>query len=77
MLSEGILKIDVCCYLEENWPLIDWWHISDVLAGYSRFLGKRKEYPFPLVFIQKYVNVLRHLMAYTHILNMPKHQNGT
>ena len=23
MLSEAVLKIDVCCYLEDNWPLDD------------------------------------------------------
>ena len=23
MLSEGVLKIDVCRYLEDNWPLDD------------------------------------------------------
>ena len=23
MSSEGVLKIDVCCYLEENWPSHD------------------------------------------------------
>jgi hypothetical protein len=72
-------KIDLLTMeiLKKYTNCIDWWHISDVLAGYSRFWGKRKEDPFPPVFIQKYVNILRRLMAYTHILNMPKHQNGT
>ena len=87
MLSEGVLKIDVCCYLEENWPLDDGdlerIHKLYRLVAYqrcsrwfSRFWGKRSEDLFLLVFIQEYENGSHRLMAFTRILNMPKHQNG-
>jgi uncharacterized protein YbgA (DUF1722 family) len=84
MLSEGMLKIDVCCYLEENWPLdngdLEKSHKLYRLVTYQQcshwifqILGKKKRRPFP-VFIQAYKNALRRL--YIHILNMPKHQNS-
>ena len=82
MLSEGVLKIDVCRYLEENWPLDDGdlekIHKLYRLVAYQRcsrwifqILGKKRRRPFP-----GYENALRRLMAYTRISNMPKHQNG-
>ena len=87
MLSECVLKIDVCRYLEENWPLddedlegytnsTDLWHTSDVLAGFSRFWGRKTGGLFLLVFMQKYVNASLLQMAFIHILNMQKHQKG-
>jgi hypothetical protein len=58
MLSEGVLKIDVCRYLEENWPLDDGdlekIHKLYRLVAYQRcsrwvfqILGKKKRRPFP------------------------------
>ena len=82
MLSESVLKIDVCQYLEENYPMMKIWkectnytdlsHIVDVLAGFSRIWGKRIEDLFPLVFTRKLGSASRPLMAFIHILNMPR-----
>ena len=58
MLSEGVLKIDVCCYLEENWPLDDGdlerIHKLYRLVAYQRcsrwvfqIFGKKQRRPFP------------------------------
>jgi hypothetical protein len=58
MLSERVLKIDVCRYLEENWPLDDGdlekIHKLYRLVAYQRcsrwvfqILGKKKRRPFP------------------------------
>ena len=58
MLSEGVLKIDVCRYLEENWPLDDGdlekIHKLYRLVAYQRcsrwifqILGKKRRRPFP------------------------------
>ena len=58
MLSEGVLKIDVCRYLEENWPVDDGdlekIHKLYRLVAYQRcsrwvfqILGKKKRRPFP------------------------------
>lgn len=58
MLSDGVLKIDVCRYLEENWPLDDGdlekIHKLYRLVAYQRcsrwifqILGKKKRRPFP------------------------------
>ena len=58
MLSEGVLKIDVCRYLEENWPLDDGdlekIHKLHRLVAYQRcsrwifqILGKKRRRPFP------------------------------
>ncbi|XP_028415647.1 P2X purinoceptor 7-like [Dendronephthya gigantea] len=58
MLSESVLKIDVCQYLEENWPLSDGdlerVHKLYRLVAYRRcsrwifqILGKGKRRPFP------------------------------
>ena len=58
MLSEGVLKIDVCRYLEENWPLDDGYlekiHKLYRLVAYQRcsqwifqILGKKRRRPFP------------------------------
>ena len=55
MLSEGVLKIDVCRYLEENW-LLDYGDLEKVhklyrLVAYQRWifqiLGEKKRRPFP------------------------------
>ena len=87
MLSESVLKIDVCRYLEENWPLddehlerytnsTDLWHTSDVLAGFSRFWRRKTGGLFLLVFMLKYVNASLLQMAFIHILNTQKYQKG-
>ena len=87
MLSEGILKIDVCRYLEENWPLddadLEKVHKLYRLVAYQRcsrwifqILGKKSEDHFLPVCIQVYENVLRRLVAFIRISNMQKHQNG-
>ncbi|XP_028410290.1 uncharacterized protein LOC114532903 [Dendronephthya gigantea] len=58
MLSEGVLKVDVCRYLEENWPLddedLERVHKLYRLVAYQRcsrwifqILGKKKRRPFP------------------------------
>ncbi|XP_028397463.1 uncharacterized protein LOC114535959 [Dendronephthya gigantea] len=58
MLSKGVLKIDVCRYLEENWPLDDGdlekIHKLYRLVSYQRcsrwifqILGKKRRRPFP------------------------------
>ena len=58
ILSEGVLKIDVCRYLEENWPLDDGdlekIHKLYRLVAYQRcsrwifqILGKKRRRPFP------------------------------
>ena len=58
MLSESVLKIDVCRYLEENWPLDDGdlekVHKLYHLVSYQRcsrwifqILGKKSRRPFP------------------------------
>ena len=58
MLSEGVLKIDVCRYLKENWPLDDGdlekIHKLYRLVAYQRcsrwifqILGKKRRRPFP------------------------------
>ena len=58
MLSESVLKIDVCRYLEENWPLVDGdlekVHKLYRLVSYQRcsrwifqILGKKRRKPFP------------------------------
>ena len=58
MLSESVLKIDVCRYLEENWPLDDGdlekVHKLYHLVSYQRcsrwifqILGKKRRRPFP------------------------------
>ena len=87
MLSEGVLKIDVCRYLEENWPLddadLEKVHMLYRLVAYQRcsrwifeILGKKSEDHFLPVCIQVYENVLRRLVAFIRISNMQKHQNG-
>ena len=79
MLSESVLKIDVCQYLEEQTQgtnYTDLSHIVDVLAGFSRFWGKRIEDLFLLVFTRKLGSASRPLMAFIHILNMPRGRNG-
>ncbi|CAB4006882.1 Hypothetical predicted protein [Paramuricea clavata] len=58
MLSENVLKIDVCRYLQENWPLddedLERIHKLYRLVAYHRcsrwvfqILGKKKRRPFP------------------------------
>jgi hypothetical protein len=58
MLSENVLKIDVCRYLEENWPLgdkdLERIHKLYRLVAYHwcsrwvfQILGKKKRRPFP------------------------------
>lgn len=58
MLSQGVLKIDVCRYLEENWPVsdedIERTHKLYRLVAYQRcsrwifrILGKNRRRPFP------------------------------
>ena len=51
-------------------------HIVDVLAGFSRFWGKRIEDLFLLVFTRKLGSASRPLTAFIHILNMPRDRNG-
>jgi hypothetical protein len=64
MLSEGVLKVDVCRYLEENWPLgdedIERTHKLYRLVAYQRcsrwifqILGKKKRRPFPACIYKK------------------------
>ena len=58
MLSECVLKIDVCRYLDENWPLdhgdLEKIHKLYFLVAYQRcsrwifqILGRKRRRPFP------------------------------
>ena len=87
MLSESVLKIDVCQYLEENYPLddedLERMHKLYRLVAYRRcsrwvfqIWGKRIEDRFLLVFTPKLGSASRPLMAFIHILNMPRDRNS-
>ena len=80
MLSECVLKIDVCRYLDENWPLdhgdLEKIHKLYFLVAYQRcsrwifqILGRKRRRPFPSCV---YARDLRHQMVYIVISNMPK-----
>ena len=76
MLSEGVLKIDVCLYLEDNWPMNDeglekiktlW--TSDIPTMFALSIsnfGKKeqKAMHFLRVFTGKSKTSLRRLMAF-------------
>ena len=83
MLSESVLKIDVCRYLEENWPLDDGdlekVHKLYRLVSYQRcsrlifqILGKKRRRPFPACVYSAYENALRHLMWPIHTFQICK-----
>ena len=80
MLSENVLKVDICRYLEDNWPVDD----SDLarihklyrLVAYQRcsrwifqILGKKRRRPLPsCVYTRQFVQSLRHQMDFIHTL---------
>jgi hypothetical protein len=69
MLSENVLKIDVCRYLEENWPLNDE-SLERIHKLYRLVAHHRCScWVSLLVCIQRYENSLRRQTACTHILN--------
>ena len=82
MLSEAVLKIDVCRYLEDNWPLddedLDKMHkLYRLFAlGISDYWVKGTEGHFLHVFTQESENDSRRMTAFILILNMPKNGNG-
>ena len=78
MLSESVLKIDVCRYLEENWPLDDkdlervhklYRHVAHQRCSRWVFqiLGKKNRRPFPACI---YAKICEHFTSpdglYTH-----------
>ena len=78
MLSEGVLKIDVCHYLEDNWPLddedLDKIHKLYRLVAYQRcsrwvfqILGNKNRRPFPsCVYTRIRQQFASHDGVYTH-----------
>ena len=79
MLSESVLKIDVCRYLEENWPLDDGdlekVHKLYHLVSYQRcsrwifqILGKKRRRPFRTCVLRE--RFASPDVAYTHISNI-------
>ena len=78
MLSESVLKIDVCRYLEDNWPLddddLDKIHKLYRLVAYQRcsrwifqILGRKKRRPFPAcVYTKIRKQFASHDGVYTH-----------
>ena len=87
MLSERVLKIDVSCYLEDNWPLddddLEKIHKLYRLVSYQRcarwifqVLGKKIEDRSLHVFTQRFENSLPHMMEFILILNTPKSRNS-
>ena len=83
MLSEGVLKIDVCHYLEDNWPLddedLDKIHKLYKLVAYQRcsrwvfqILRNKNRRPLLRVFTQEFENGLRRVTTFILILNTQK-----
>ena len=88
MLSEAVLKVDVCRYLEENWPLDDEDTCIEKIhklyrlvayqrcrAGFFRFWTRRGDH-FHLVCTPKYEKGLRQQMVSILISNMPRRGKG-
>jgi len=88
IVSETVLKMDVCRYLEEYWPVDDEdfakLHKLYRLVAYHRWsrwgfqiLGKKKRRPLtPACVFQRFVDTSRRPTVVTHTLNTQKHLNG-
>ena len=87
MLSEAVLKIDICRYLEDKWPLddedLDKMHKLYGLVAYQlcsccvfHILGKRKRRPLPACVYTRIREYSHCMTAFILILNMQKNRNG-
>ena len=82
MLSEAVLKIDVCRYLEDNWPLddedLDKMHRNfiDCSRWVFQILGERNRRPLPAcVYTRIRERFASHDGLYTHF-KYAKNGNG-